>query len=428
MNYGLAPEQITPEYVAAVWTQSYKAAGLTPPDFDAVENGDLPCVVLSTINAASRMFLPGTWMNEKLDLAALSARARSTGAKKKRTILGKYGNKSTRYSFSGDWQLTIYHPIITSRNYYWFGHGASPETWVFKQRPMDLHFFPFSEMGSFDVLWKSEPDEDGQRFYILKPYPLYEDYEALGYCFHRGTDPCPDMTSGPWNLLRAVKTSLLEALSYKAKLVWLDTSSTRPCSIWKVIPSEGVVPPNLYYITSENVLPECMFLFKQSGIDPSESVYRLSSKDFKTYRTYDRATAFDSVKDMDRKLTSHLGKLLRLGNATIQWLAAGQLAELAKYPEWREDIRPCIPQLHALRSSKNSYVRDAAKKALLKLAKYPGFSEEIAQLEKHHLGSANTHEDIEYQGMNDTNHIGVGWKSTLFSLVRYLPIVHRAFT
>ncbi|PVF91403.1 hypothetical protein CPB86DRAFT_878541 [Serendipita vermifera] len=240
------------------------------------------------------------------------------GAKRKCTILGKYGNKSTRYSFPGDWQLTIYHPIITSRNYYWFSHGASPETWVFKQRSMDLHFFPFSKMGSFDVVWRSEPDEDGQRFYILKPYPLYKDYEALGYCFPRGTDPCPDMTSGPWNLLHAVKTSLLEALPYKAKLVWLDTSSTHPCSIWKVIPREGIVPPNLYYITSEN----------------------------------------------------HLGKLLRLGNVTIQWLAAGQLAKLAKYPKWREDIRPCIPQLHVLRSSNNSYVRDATKKALSNLAKY----------------------------------------------------------
>jgi hypothetical protein len=62
-------------------------------------------------------------------------------------------------------QLFIHHPIIegmSSRNHYWVGHYVEYECWIFTKLKPDLPFEPFCTIESFDEIWKSEKDKEGQ--------------------------------------------------------------------------------------------------------------------------------------------------------------------------------------------------------------------------------------------------------------------------
>lgn len=121
--------------------------------------------------------------------------------------------------FIKPWELLIFHPLATSTDYCRFGHSLRSITWMLKQHEPLLPVFPFCNIKSFDVIWRSEQDDNGLSCYFLKPIPICTDYyKTLRYCFHRGIDPRPDMTKEPRNLSFAVKFSLLEAVPYKAEL------------------------------------------------------------------------------------------------------------------------------------------------------------------------------------------------------------------
>ncbi|PVF94428.1 hypothetical protein CPB86DRAFT_46161 [Serendipita vermifera] len=379
----LIPDEKATKYIATVWTERYRAASMTPPDFHKLQTGELPSLLLSIIENVHTASFPGSLLNSNLDLAATT---RNTGpAASQSTAPGvdsddSESSESNQSSFSGNHQFKIFYPMMTSTNYYWFGQSPRSLTWNLKQHEVLLPFLPFCGIQSFDVIWSSQLDEGGQRYYILKPIPKHHDYKALGYCFHKGTTPQPDLSTEPWNLLRAVRTSLLQPVSYKADLMWLDTSGTRPCSVWKVIPDKSVLPPDLFLMTSESQLPEFVWLIKRDAIKIPEWLPVSSmSRWFKAYDTYDSVSAFDSVKDTDRKVTSHLIKLLKTGNTTTQSFAAGWLVDIAKYPNLREDIRSSISQLNLLRTSEHPRLADAAKKALSQLSNYSEFSQEMMQ-------------------------------------------------
>lgn len=375
IDYERPPGPTTIECTARSLTSRYEAAGLTPPDFRALENGELPCITLGIIDDNREMSLPGILINDDADLTILARNFGSIVIESQPIVSDTESDhsgssESTHSSLLEPKELPIFHPMTTSTDYYWFGHSSQETTWMLKQHVPFLPFFPFCEIESFDVIWRSELDENGLRCYLLKPIPICTNYyKSLGYCVHIGINPRPDMTKEPWNLLRAVKISLLEAVPYKANLMWLDTSSTRPCSIWRVMPRGNVLPPDLFYVCLENMLPDRMWLIKQGGIKIPEWASSLV-KSFKFYDTYDSDTAFDSVKDMDRNLTSHLIKLLRSGNAAIKWFAAKHISDIAKYSDLREDILPSISQLGALRCGDNPYLVDIAEISLSKLANY----------------------------------------------------------
>jgi hypothetical protein len=62
-------------------------------------------------------------------------------------------------------ELFIHHPIIegmSSRNHYWVGHYVEYECWIFTKLKPDLPFEPFCTIESFEEIWKSEKDKEGQ--------------------------------------------------------------------------------------------------------------------------------------------------------------------------------------------------------------------------------------------------------------------------
>ncbi|PVF94429.1 hypothetical protein CPB86DRAFT_789077 [Serendipita vermifera] len=293
--------------------------------------------------------------------------------------------------------LLVHHPIINgmaSSNHHWVGHNLEGDCCIFSQLKQDLAFEPFCVIESFEVLWKSKEDEEGERDYLLKPIPKFREYyKALGYCYYRGASSQPDMNEEPWSQLRAVHISLLEELPYKAELKWLDTSDCKnPCSIWTIVPSKKVLPNNLFLVTTDEELPQRVSLIKEeflqfpSWLSPAEYERNLETYGSSSVRDQFR---IDSAKDDDRSLPTYLGKLLMNGNAETKLFAIESITEIAKYPNLRDGIRSSIPQLKVLCGFEDQIVADSAEMALFKLAEYREFTEELTQAKQPSLISTS---------------------------------------
>jgi hypothetical protein len=69
------------------------------------------------------------------------------------------GSKST-----GVDGIPIFEPLITSEDYYWFGHSIVQENWIFKDNESRkvIDFRPFCKIGCFEVVWQSGMVKDNQ--------------------------------------------------------------------------------------------------------------------------------------------------------------------------------------------------------------------------------------------------------------------------
>jgi hypothetical protein len=70
--------------------------------------------------------------------------------------------------------ITIYQPLITSKDYYWFGQTLTEEHWIFTEYRKSCNFEPFCPIEAFEEIWRSEEGEDKQARIcfaaILLPY------------------------------------------------------------------------------------------------------------------------------------------------------------------------------------------------------------------------------------------------------------------